>query len=101
MYAAMQPPFAVAAGAVSTGHSKGGDDVIIYAGTYDDIPLVINVAGRFWMADGLRQRFGDDIFDRVQQGPVTLTATRDDGHTFDWTLTLEARCADAEHEHEG
>ena len=34
------------------GHSKGGDTVITYAGTYDDIPKVVNVSGRFFLDKG-------------------------------------------------
>lgn len=29
------------------GHSKGGTGVILYAAAYNDIPLVVNIAGRF------------------------------------------------------
>lgn len=29
------------------GHSKAGTGVILYAAAYDDIPRVVNVAGRF------------------------------------------------------
>lgn len=29
------------------GHSKGGTGVVLYAAAYDDIPLVVNIAGRF------------------------------------------------------
>lgn len=29
------------------GHSKAGSEVILYAGKYDDIPRVVNIAGRF------------------------------------------------------
>ena len=35
------------------GHSKGGDTVITYAGTYDDIPKVVNVSGRFHLERGI------------------------------------------------
>jgi hypothetical protein len=73
------------------GHSKAGGEVILYASTYDDIPLVINVAGRFWMEKGITMRFGDDIFERTQQGPIAMPAQRDDGHTFTWLLTKEVR----------
>ncbi|KAF6261303.1 Alpha/Beta hydrolase protein [Scenedesmus sp. NREL 46B-D3] len=71
------------------GHSKGGGEVVLYASTYDDIPLVINVAGRFWMDNGITMRFGEDIFERAQAGPVAMPAQRDDGHTFTWMLTKE------------
>jgi hypothetical protein len=75
----------------SAGHSKAGGEVILYAATYDDIPLVINVAGRFWMDKGITMRFGGDIFERTQAGPVAMPAQRDDGHTFTWLLTKEVR----------
>ena len=34
------------------GHSKGGDTVVTYAGTYDDILKVVNVSGRFHLERG-------------------------------------------------
>eukprot|EP00879_Flechtneria_rotunda_P006261 GHRR01006580.1.p1 GENE.GHRR01006580.1~~GHRR01006580.1.p1 ORF type:complete len:331 (+),score=107.37 GHRR01006580.1:101-1093(+) len=71
------------------GHSKGGSVVILYASIYADIPLIINVAGRFWMDQGITARFGQDIFDRVKAGRVTLSGQRDDGYTFEWQLTKE------------
>ena len=36
------------------GHSKGGTGVILYAAAYDDIPRVVNVAGRFDNMQGKR-----------------------------------------------
>lgn len=75
--------------AVATGHSKGGGDVIIYAGIHDNIPLVINIAGRFWMKEGLTQRFGADISERVEQGPVNQKSTTERGKTIEWQLTQE------------
>lgn len=72
------------------GHSKGGDTVVTYAGTYDDIPKVVNVSGRFHLDRGITPRFGQDIFDRlknektIQVKDATVT-TGPDG----WTLTEE------------
>jgi hypothetical protein len=71
------------------GHSKAGGEVVLYASSYDDIPLVINVAGRFWMEKGITMRFGDDIFERAKAEPVEMPAQRDDGYTFTWLLTKE------------
>lgn len=71
------------------GHSKGGDDVILYAKLHGDIPLVINVAGRFDLKEGIEQRFGADIFNRVLHEQVVLPAQRDDGHSWTWQLTPE------------
>jgi uncharacterized protein len=31
------------------GHSKSGNNVLLYAAKYDDVPLVVNLAGRFHM----------------------------------------------------
>jgi hypothetical protein len=87
-------PGCVAALIVShSGHSKGGDDVILYAKLHGDIPLVINVAGRFDLTEGIEQRFGAEIFTRVlHDQPVMLPAQRDDGKTWTWQLTAEVRC---------
>lgn len=58
--------------------------------TNDGIPLVINVAGRFDLKEGIEQRFGADIFNRVlHEGPVHLPAQRDDGRTWTWQLTAQ------------
>jgi uncharacterized protein len=62
--------------------------VLLYAAQYDDVPNVVNIAGRFDMTRGIRERFGNDIVDRVARDKaVTLTSTRDDGVKFEWTLT--------------
>lgn len=63
--------------------------VVLYARLHGDIPLVINVAGRFDLKEGIEQRFGADIFNRVLHEPVFLPAERDDGHTWTWHLTAE------------
>ena len=39
------------------GHSKAGTGVILYAAGYDDIPRVVNVAGRFNNMRGKRRAF--------------------------------------------
>eukprot|EP00775_Hariotina_reticulata_P004323 gene4323-4576_t len=78
------------------GHSKGGCDVILYAAKYGDIPFVINVAGRFDMKQGIAERFGEDVFDRVKAGAVTAVAQRDDQFYIEFQLTqqdLEERFA--------
>lgn len=31
---------------VETGHSKGGNVVLLYTSAFDDVPFVVNVAGR-------------------------------------------------------
>lgn len=72
------------------GHSKGGDTVVTYAGTYDDIPKVVNVSGRFHLERGITPRFGKDIFDRLKKEKTIqvkdATVTTGPGG---WTLTEE------------
>ncbi|KAK9814056.1 hypothetical protein WJX72_000039 [[Myrmecia] bisecta] len=67
------------------GHSKGGSAVLLYAAKYDDIPRVVNVAGRFDCRRGFTERFGDDILERLEEeGQVEQDAQR-----FKWVLTKE------------
>ncbi|GAQ88721.1 esterase/lipase/thioesterase family protein [Klebsormidium nitens] len=42
------------------GHSKGGDVVILYAAKYGDVPIVVNVSGRFDLSRGVEERFGKE-----------------------------------------
>lgn len=77
--------------AALTGHSKGGNDVLLYASKYDDIPLVINIAGRFDCKKGVAERFGADIFEKIaKQGKLQMVQERDDGTSFDWILTKQS-----------
>ncbi|XP_050220051.1 uncharacterized protein LOC126670381 [Mercurialis annua] len=49
------------------GHSKGGDDVVLYASKYHDIKAVINVSGRYDLSKGLEEKFGKDFMDKIKQ----------------------------------
>ena len=74
------------------GHSKGGNDVLLYASIYDDIPKVINIAGRLYMDRGIKERFGDGIMDEVRStGFKTMKSRRSDGTEISWQLTPEVR----------
>jgi len=73
--------------------SKGGTDVILYASKYDGEPeceCIINVCGRFFLATGIEERFGADIFMRLREdGPISMPHPSHDGP--DWLLTKEVR----------
>ncbi|CAL8464177.1 g3712 [Coccomyxa elongata] len=78
------------------GHSKAGSGVILYAAKYDDIPRVVNVSGRFDNQRGITERFGADIFDRLEkEGGVQIVWPNrsnpdvDPLKKFTWTLTKE------------
>ncbi|MCL7025310.1 hypothetical protein MKW94_019599 [Papaver nudicaule] len=49
------------------GHSKGGDTVLVYASKYHDVPIVINVSGRYHMEKGIEERLGKDFIDRIKE----------------------------------
>lgn len=50
-----------------TGHSKGGNVVILYASMYRDIPNVINICGRFNLERGIGDRFGNDYMEQMNK----------------------------------
>jgi hypothetical protein len=76
-----------------TGHSKAGCDVILYAAKYGDIPLIINVAGRFDMRLGITERFGEDVFAKVKLQAMTAQAQRDDQVILSFQLTQQVSCS--------
>jgi dienelactone hydrolase len=69
------------------GHSKGGTNVIKYAAEVGDIPKVINLSGRFCVRQGLFQRFGKDILERLaEKGDEGIPRKEADG--FEWVMKL-------------
>ncbi|GBF93017.1 hypothetical protein Rsub_05628 [Raphidocelis subcapitata] len=71
------------------GHSKGGDVVLLYSARHGDISRVVNVAGRFVMTEGIKERFGADIIARLEAGPVQVLANHPKRGAVRLTLTLE------------
>jgi hypothetical protein len=75
-------------GMLCAGHSKGAGSVLLYSSKYDDIPNVVAVAGRFDMCTGIKERFGEDIMERLaKEKQIPMTNKRDDGTKIQWTLT--------------
>ena len=76
--------------AAVVGHSKGGDVVLLYAATHDDVPLVVNLAGRFDMQRGLVERFGAETVARVDQlGQVPQATRTDSGAVVKFVITKQ------------
>ncbi|XP_071716291.1 putative uncharacterized protein YDL057W isoform X2 [Rutidosis leptorrhynchoides] len=48
------------------GHSKGGNVVVLYASLHHDIPVVVNVSGRYKMDRGIEERLGKDYLERAK-----------------------------------
>ncbi|KAG7023667.1 hypothetical protein SDJN02_14693 [Cucurbita argyrosperma subsp. argyrosperma] len=42
------------------GHSKGADDVLVYASKYKDVDIVVNVSGRFDLTTGIEKSLGEN-----------------------------------------
>ncbi|KAI3854093.1 hypothetical protein MKW92_048652 [Papaver armeniacum] len=49
------------------GHSKGGDVVLVYASKYHDVPIVVNLSGRYNMERGIAERLGKDYMERIEK----------------------------------
>ena len=73
--------------AAIVGHSKGGNCVVLYAAKYGDVPLVVNVAGRFDTREGIVPRFGSELIERVRAEGRAVVA---DPRGGDWVMTRES-----------
>lgn len=49
------------------GHSKGGDDVLLYASRYRDVHTVVNLSGRFALDRGIERFLGKDFIQRIKK----------------------------------
>ncbi|XP_041005020.1 uncharacterized protein LOC121250139 [Juglans microcarpa x Juglans regia] len=49
------------------GHSKGGNIVLLYASKYHDISTVVNVSGRYDLTEGIVERLGKDVMQRIKE----------------------------------
>ncbi|GIL92529.1 hypothetical protein Vretifemale_20048 [Volvox reticuliferus] len=72
------------------GHSKGANVVLLYASRFDDVPYVVNIAGRSIMSRGIKERFGEDILLRLdQEGAVAQEVRASGGRRIKYLLTKE------------
>ncbi|CAO2165294.1 unnamed protein product [Urochloa humidicola] len=56
------------------GHSKGGNVVVLYASIYNDVPMVVNLSGRFNLVKGVEERLGKEFMDRInKEGYIDAT----------------------------
>ncbi|GJR04376.1 alpha/beta hydrolase fold protein, partial [Tanacetum coccineum] len=44
-----------------------GNAVVLYASSHHDIPIVVNVSGRYKMDRGIEERLGKDYFERAKR----------------------------------
>ncbi|XP_016202219.1 uncharacterized protein LOC107643155 isoform X1 [Arachis ipaensis] len=70
------------------GHSKGANEVLLYASKYHDIKTVVNLSGRYAMNGGLEERFGKDFMEKIsKEGFIELKSK---SGTVDFRLTEES-----------
>ncbi|RAL52873.1 hypothetical protein DM860_007641 [Cuscuta australis] len=53
--------------AAIVGHSKGGNVVLLYASKYKDVPIVVNIAGRYNLERGIEGRLGKNYLEKIKQ----------------------------------
>jgi hypothetical protein len=57
---------------------------------YDDIPCVVNLAGRFDVSEGVERRLGAEVLRKLQQdGQVQMVGRSRARGEFEWALTRE------------
>eukprot|EP00919_Chromeraceae_sp_WS-2016_P071490 GHVR01169287.1.p1 GENE.GHVR01169287.1~~GHVR01169287.1.p1 ORF type:complete len:266 (+),score=56.48 GHVR01169287.1:26-823(+) len=80
------------------GHSRGGNNVLLHAVRFDDVPDIINLAGRFYMKTGVEERFGSQLdhlkpggvgYITINSGGVTRTITE---NCLNKRLNLDMSC---------
>jgi len=49
------------------GHSKGGNAVLLYASKYNDVPIIVNISGRFALERGIDGRLGRNFMQRINK----------------------------------
>jgi hypothetical protein len=48
--------------------------VVLYASLYDDVRMIINLSGRFYLEKGIEERLGEKIIDRInKEGYIDAT----------------------------
>ena len=61
------------------GHSRAGTTVLLYATYYDDVPLIVNIAGRYRLELGITERFSAAQLDELARTNCITIHTADDG----------------------
>ena len=49
------------------GHSKGAVDVLLYASTYNDVPLIVNLSARYDHTQTPSERFKSEQLEELQK----------------------------------
>ncbi|KAH7314728.1 hypothetical protein KP509_21G018100 [Ceratopteris richardii] len=49
------------------GHSKGGNAVLLYLSKYKDVGTVVNICGRFYLKNGIKERLGKNYMQLIEE----------------------------------
>lgn len=76
------------------GHSKGASVVLLYGAKYNDVPNIVNLAGRWRMERGMDALFGEEAMKRMEAGsPYTMRTRRVDWDgskvALEYQMTIE------------
>lgn len=48
--------------------------MVLYASIYNDVPMVVNLSGRFYLEKGVEERLGKEFMDRInKEGFIDVT----------------------------
>lgn len=61
------------------GHSRAGTTVLLYALYYEDIPIIVNIAGRFRLERGISERFSKEQLEELEKNGSFLIHSGSDG----------------------
>jgi len=75
------------------GHSRSGTTVLLYALFYDDVPYIINVAGRYRLERGITERFSKKQLDELDQNGSFLIRNGSQGEFRVTKESIERRKA--------
>lgn len=73
------------------GHSRAGTTVLLYTSYYDDIPIVVNIAGRYRLERGIKERFSKTQLDELEKNGSFIIRTNSNGNFRITKQSIERR----------
>ncbi|KAJ7294894.1 hypothetical protein O6H91_21G068900 [Diphasiastrum complanatum] len=70
------------------GHSKGGNAVLLYASKYGEVPVIVNMSGRFALERGIAERLGENFMQEIEE--LGFLFVGDKSGNVDYKVTKES-----------
>lgn len=61
------------------GHSRAGTTVLLYTLYYEDVPIIVNIAGRYRLERGIMERFSAEQLEELEKNGSFLIRSGNDG----------------------